>query len=232
MEEINLLEFFKYYMSKITIVIILILLIIAAGNIYNLLERKPLYESNTTIVLASEAKNENSTSNTTYTDLQVNKNLVSTYSKIIKSRKVMQAVIDNEKLDYDYETLQENITVTNVDDTELIKISVSDTDSKLAEKIANAIVPVFSEEVKRIYKINNVSVVDTAIASEKPYNINYIKENIIYILAGIVLGSGIVFIMFYFDTSIKTSEDIEEKLGLTVLGVVPNEEGGVDYEEK
>lgn len=225
MEEINLLEFFKYYLSKITIVITLILLVITAGNVYNLLERKPLYESNTTIVLATEAKNDNSTSSTTYTDLQLNKNLVSTYSKIIKSRKVMQAVIDKEKIDYNYETLQKNVTVTSVDDTELIKISVSDEDSKLAEKIANAIVPIFSEEVKRIYKIDNVSVVDTAIASDEPYNINYLKENFIYILIGIVLGSGIIFIMFYFDTSIKTSEDIEEKLGLTVLGIVPKEEG-------
>lgn len=225
MEEINLLEFFKYYLSKITIVITLILLIITAGNVYNLLKRKPLYESNTTIVLATEAKNDNSTSSTTYTDLQLNKNLVSTYSKIIKSRKVMQAVIDKEKIDYNYETLQKNVTVTSVDDTELIKISVSDEDSKLAEKIANAIVPIFSEEVKRIYKIDNVSVVDTAIASDEPYNINYLKENFIYILIGIVLGSGIIFIMFYFDTSIKTSEDIEEKLGLTVLGIVPKEEG-------
>ena len=62
-----------------------------------------------------------------------------------------------------------------------------------------------------------------AIEATKPYNINYIKYNIIYIAIGLVLSCGLVFIMFYFDTTIKTSEEIEEKFGLTVLGVIPDE---------
>ena len=218
MEQIDLAEFFRYYLSKIIIVVIGIGLLVVAGNIYSLIARSPLYESNTTIVLASESKD-----SATYTqnDLQLNQKLVSTYSQIIKSRKVMQKVIDTEGLDYTVNELSENVTVTSVQDTELIKISVSDRNSVTAMKIANDIVPVFSEEVKRIYKIDNVSVVDEA---SKPYNINYVKENLIYILVGFVLASAIIFIIYYFDTTIKSSEIVEDKLGLTVIGIVPKEE--------
>lgn len=82
MEQIDLAEFFRYYLSKIIIVVIGIGLLVVAGNIYSLIARSPLYESNTTIVLASESKD-----SATYTqnDLQLNQKLVSTYSQIIKN---------------------------------------------------------------------------------------------------------------------------------------------------
>ena len=67
-------------------------------------------------------------------------------------------------------------------------------------------------------------VVDEAVEASKPYNINYVKENLIYILVGFVLASAIIFIIYYFDTTIKSSEIVEDKLGLTVIGIVPKEE--------
>ena len=62
---------------------------------------------------------------------------------------------------------------------------------------------------------------DKAENVSKPYNVNYIKDNAIYVMIGLVLSCGIIFIFFYFDTTIKTSEEIEKKLGLTVVGIVP-----------
>ena len=67
-------------------------------------------------------------------------------------------------------------------------------------------------------------IIDKAELSKNPYNINYVKDNVIYLIVGFVLSFGIVFIMYYFDTSIKSSEVVEEKLGLTVIGVVPKED--------
>ena len=78
-------------------------------------------------------------------------------------------------------------------------------------------------EVQKFYHLDNVSVVDKAVIVDKPYNVNFIKDNIIYLAIGIVVSFGIIFIFFYFDTTIKTSEEIEEKFGLTVLGVIPDE---------
>ena len=82
------------------------------------------------------------------------------------------------------------------------------------------------EEVQKIYKLNNVSVIDKAEVNKTPYNINFIKDNLIYILVALVLSCGIIFVIYYFDTSIKTSEEIENKLGLVVVGIVPKVEKG------
>ena len=220
MEEIDLKELFDYFKSKLVIISIIIVIVLGICNIYTILTRIPMYRSDTTIVLVSENQNESYNS----TELQMNKNLVGTYSEIIKSRKVLEPVIQNLGLDYSYVELKGNVTVASVTNTEIIRIAVADKDSETATRIANEIANVFTTEIQKIYKLNNVSVVDKAEDSMKPYNVNYIKDNIIYLAIGFVLSCGLIFIKFYFDTTIKTSEEIENKLGLTVIGIVPKVE--------
>ena len=219
MEEIDLRELFEYFKTKIFTILIITVLVMIAGNIYTTLTRVPLYKSDTTIVLVSETNTQNN-----FTDLQMNKILVDTYSEIIRSRKVLSPVITNLDLEYSYAELKNTVTVSSVTNTEIIRVSVSNKDPETAKKIANEIGKVFSEEIQKIYKLNNVSIVDKAIVATAPYNINYIKDNLIYVAIGLVLSCGLVFIKFYFDTTIKTSEEIENKLGLTVVGIVPKVE--------
>ena len=220
MEEIDLRELYDYFKSKIMWIIITVILCVGIGNVYTILTRVPMYKSKTTIVLVSENKNESYNQN----ELQLNKNLVGTYSEIIKSRKILSQVVDNLGLDMTTDALSKNVSVEAVQDTEIIKVSVSSDDPEMAARIANEIATVFTTEIKKIYRLDNVSVIDKAVKSKKPYNVNYIKDNVIYIGIGLVLSCGIIFILFYFDTTIKTSEDIEKKLGLTVIGVVPKVE--------
>ncbi len=219
MEEINLKELFDYFKSKLKWVMITVFAFMIIGNIYTIATRVPMYKSDTTIVLVSENDKEYNTN-----ELQLNKNLVGTYSEIIKSRKVLEPVIENLRLKYTYAELKSNVTVTSVANTEIIRITVNDKKAEKATRIANEIAEVFTKEVQKIYKLNNVSVVDKAVKNIKPYNVNYVKDNIIYIALGLIISCGIIFIKFYFDTTIKTSEEIENKLGLTVLGVVPKVE--------
>ena len=217
MEEIDLKELFDYYKAKLAWIVITILLVIAIGNIYRIFTREPLYSSDTSIILVSSSNQ--TTAN--YNDLMANKNLVTTYSEIIKSRKVLEPVIENLDLDYSYAVLKSKVGVAAIGDTQLIKVSVSDRKPQKAKKIADEIAEVFIKEVKDIYKLDNVKVVDKAVVANKPYNINHLKDNIIFLAIGLVLSCGIIFVVFYFDTTIKTSDEIENKLGLTVIGMVP-----------
>lgn len=218
MEEIDLKEMFDYFLGRISWIIIAIALAVAIGNIYTLFTRVPMYKSTTSLVLVSENK-DSSTYNTS--EQQLNKNLVGTYSEIIKSKTILNEVIADLDLDISVTTLQNRITVSSVQNTEIIRITVADPDPKQATKIANQVAKVFVSEINKFFKLNNVSVLDKAENSLKPYNVNYFKDNAIYIMIGLVLSCGIIFIFFYFDTTIKTSEEIEKKFGLTVIGVVP-----------
>ena len=219
MEEINLKEVYTYFKFKILWILIAIVAIVVIGNIYTIITRVPMYQSNTTLVLVGESKKGYSQS-----DSVLNQNLIGTYSQIITSRTVLSQVIDNLKLKTTAENLSKNISTSSVEDTEIIKITVNSPKRKEAAKIADEVATVFSKEVQDIYNLENVTIIDKAEVATSPYNINYVKDNIIYLMIGIVLSFGVVFVMYYFDTTIKSSEVVEEKLGLPVIGIVTKEE--------
>ena len=145
MEEIDLKELLNYFVSKIFLMLSIVFVVLIIGFSYDAFIKVPKYKSYTTVLLTTE--NNTITSN----DIILNKNLIDTYTEIIKSRKVVGKVIDNLSLEYDIETLQKNIAVANVNDTEIIKITVEDEDSNLAKNIANETAKVFNAEVIKLY---------------------------------------------------------------------------------
>lgn len=211
MEEINLNELMNFFYSKKIIIAIILLITLIIGNIYGLFIVKPMYSSDTSIYF----------NNNNVNDYQLNKSLMSTYSVIVKSRNVVNQVKNNLNLDLNVDELSKNISVSSIDDSDIIKIKVVDTNPKRAAKIADELTNIFIKERKEKYKLGNASVLDKAQVAESPYNREVLKNNIIYIFVGIIISFTLVFILFYFDTTIKTSEEIEEKLHLTILGTVP-----------
>lgn len=217
METIDLKDLFDYYKSKLGVVILFVVLVGILGCLYGLFIQKPMYKSSTSIVLISEAKDN---SQLTYNDVSVNQNLVSTYSEIVKSKRVLGQVINNLNLNYTYGALSNNIEVSSVTGTQIIKITVTDENSKTAMKVANEIAKVFSKEIPELYNISNVNILDTAEVASSAYNVNIAKQSTIFLLAGLVLGLGVVFVMYYFDRSVKNASQIEDKLKLPVLATV------------
>lgn len=219
MEEINLKEVYSYFKSKILWILIAIIAIVIIGNVYTIITRVPMYQSNTTIVLVTETTKEKG-----QIDYQLSQNLIGTYNQIIKSRNVLNQVIKNLKLKISADELANCISSSSIESTDIIQITVSFDNAKDAKKITDEVANVFAKEIEDIYDLKNVTIIDKAEEAKEPFNVNYVKDNIIYLVIGVVLSFGVVFVMYYFDTSIKSSEIVEEKLGLTVIGVVPKEE--------
>lgn len=231
MEELDLKELFSYYVKNLPIIILTTILALLVGYLYIEEFQVPMYNGTTTIILV-ENKEDKENSTVTQNDLTVNEKLVSTYSEIIKSRRVLKPVIDDLELDTTIDKLKKQITVTSVSGTSIIEIKVSDKNKRIAVKIANKIAEVFETEISDIYKLENISVIDEAIVEKKPYNVNIPKQMIIYALIGIVLSCGLIFIMFYFDNSIKSKKEIETKLNLPVLGEIPLNKRIINEEKK
>jgi capsular polysaccharide biosynthesis protein len=214
MEEIDLKELFEYIKDKLNILIFITVGVCLLGCIYGLLIQKPMYQSYTTVILGGEE------SGITTADITVSKNMIDTYAEIVKSRRVLDQVISELKLDLDYDELSSKISVTALNNTQIIKIIVKDVDAKLAKNVANVTAVNFAKEVVKLYNMDNVNILDEAIESEKPYNISVVKQVIIYFMIGFILGAGILFIVFYFDRTLKSTEQIETKIKLPILGSV------------
>lgn len=219
MEEINIKDLLNYFLTKLWIIIFIVVGILIIGNVYSLFIKVPLYQSKTKLVLVSES---NSQIGVTQNDVMLNNNLVATYSEMLKSRDILKQVIKNLDLqDETAETLSNKINVSTTTNTQTIIVSVSDTDGITAKLICDEVAEVFTKEIAKIYKLDNVHVYEKAVVSNNPYNMNIVKDNVIYLLLGIVVSGGIIFLFFFFDTTIKSGEDIEEKMELNLLGIVP-----------
>lgn len=221
MEELDLGQLFELFWNKKTEVILIILLFIVIGITYTICLVTPKYTSKTTLLLATEQGNGTTGSQITTTDLTLNSKLVSTYRDLIKSSKVVRQVISNLNIDMSEDALKGSISVQAKADTDILEISVTNTDPELAAKIANELAPVFSEQVKEYYNINNVHVVDVAEEETSPSNVNHAKDIIIFAFIGIVVSAAYVLIANMLDTTVKTAEDIEKLCSVTVLASIP-----------
>lgn len=218
MEEIDLKELFEFIKKKIGLLITITVVICLLGCIYGLFIQKPMYKSYTTIILGG---NETTASQTiTQSDITLNKNLVDTYAEIVKSRRVLEQVIAELDLEETYEELSNKISVSSVNNTEIIKITVADSNPIETKNVANVTANFFSKEVVKLYNMNNVNVLDEANEANEPYNINIPKQVIIYFFIGIIIALSILFIIFYFDRTIKSVEQVEQKIKLPILGGV------------
>lgn len=214
MENIDIKEMLDYFKGKISTIILITAVVGIIGCVYGLFIQVPVYKSSAKIVLISDS------SEMTYNEVSLNKNLVGTYTEIIKSKRVLNEVIDNLDLDYSYSKLYGSIEVSSIANTEVIIITVSDTDRTLAKDITNEIAEVFEKEIPELYNISNVNILDTAEESISPANISVAKQSILFVMIGLVLGLGLVFVLYYFDRTVKTAEQIETRIGIPVLGTV------------
>lgn len=223
MEEIDLKELFEIFWSKKAQIILTVLIFMTIGAIYTIELIKPKYTSSTTLVLvqADSSNNKGNSESLTTSDLALNAKLVSTYSELIKSKNVVRQVISNLDIDVAEENLRKSITVNAVEDTELIKISVSNANPLYAEQMANEIANVFTEKVVEIYNLNNVYVVDKAEISTNPSNINHTKNIMIFSIVGTVIAFACTFISSMLDTTVKTADDVEKKIKVPVLASIP-----------
>ena len=198
----------------------ILMICISVGMAYSFYGVTPKYQSSTTIILANN-RSEELGETITQGDITLNQKLVATYTQIIKSNKVLRTVIDNLRLDMSEAALNSSIKVTAVNNTEMLKVSVTDENPVIAALIANEIGQVFSREVTNIYHLDNVTIIDKAEVEQTPCNINHIRDIIIAGFAGMFLSAIFVTAAFFLDDTIKVEEDVESYIGLNVLTNVP-----------
>lgn len=218
-EEINLRTVFGIIKKRILLIISLVILaavIAGAATIYFV---TPIYQTSTQILINSE---QSETMPITNMDIQTNLQLINTYSVIIKTPFILDQVIERLGLDATAEELTNKITVDSASESQVIDISVRDENAAEAVKVANMTATVFQAEIEELMNVDNVNILSTATLSENP---EPVEPNLMMNIAaaaagGLILGLGIAFLLAFLDTTVKSEEDIEELLGLPILGVV------------
>ena len=219
-EKINLKRLTSILKKNTLTIIVIIIIFIIGGCIYSFNFVEPKYKSSSTILLVSKNSSEKN-SKVTQNDITLNKSLLTTYGNIITSNNVLEKVRQNLQIEDTIEQLSKKIKVDEVEDTQLIKVEVINENADEAQKIAEELNNVFIQEIKNVYNIENVTVVDKPTIEDSPYNINHIRDIILFGLIGILASVIYIFISYVLDTSIKIEQDIEDYTGLNVIGTMP-----------
>lgn len=204
---------------KFSIVLVALVFAIAAFG-YSAFLAKKEYQSTSRIYVVSRQNQDNNA--LTNSDLQAGSYLVKDYREIILSQNVLSQAIEELKLDMAPAELSKKISVSVPTDTRILSITAKDGNPKEAARIANGLRNVAAEKIIAVTKVSDVTTLDEAEVPQSPSSPN-IRRNV---LLGFITGAGLMVVLMVvvevLDDRVKRPEDIEELMGLTLLGIVPD----------
>ncbi|MFK4333061.1 capsular polysaccharide biosynthesis protein [Bacillus sp. RC240] len=218
-ETISLKELFYILKKRLAMILVIAFGAAIVSAIISFFFMTPIYQSSTQI-LVNQKKQEGAAIQ--YNEVQTNIQLTNTYKVIIKSPVVLDQVNEKLNLNMTAQALTGKINVANEKDSQVISVTAEDKDPKVARDIANATADVFKGEVAKIMNVDNVTVLSKAEVGENQSPIKPVPMlNVaIAFVVGLMASIGLAFLLEYLDNTVKKEEDVENLLGLPVLGIV------------
>ncbi|HEM4571305.1 TPA: capsular biosynthesis protein CpsC [Streptococcus suis] len=215
--EIDVLSLLKTIWRKKFFILVTAALGAGLAFVYSSFLVTPQYDSTTRIYVVSQ--NVEAGAGLTNQDLQAGSYLVKDYKEIILSQDVLTQVATELNLN---ENLKEKVSVSIPVDTRIVSISVRDADPNEAARIANSLRTFAAQKIVEVTKVSDVTTLEEAVPAEEPTTPNTKRNIILGLLAGGILATALVLVMEVLDDRVKRPQDIEEVMGLTLLGVVPD----------
>ena len=217
--EIDLLELFYALRHRWWAILLALVIGAGAAGVYTKKLIAPHYQSTSMVYALSKE-----TTLASLADLQIGSQLTKDYSVIIKSRPVLQEVIDKQNLDLTTDELGEMITIDNPKDTRILSITVEDIEPMRAKAIVDEVTKSASNYIGDIMEMVPPKVIEDGVVAVKPSSPSVKKNAAVGGLGLAVLVCGLICLKTVLDDTIKSEEDIEKYLGLSVLAVIPDTE--------
>jgi capsular polysaccharide biosynthesis protein len=214
--EIDLLALLHLLLRKWWQIAIAVILCVGVTATYAYGMKEDEYTSKSSMIV--QVSNENSSD---YQDLVTGQKLVDTYIVVVESDRVLNELKSNLDLPYSITTLKSMISVSNTSNTLIVNLSVTGTNASESSAIANELVTLVKELTVEFESLENVEVLDTAVTPEEPSGPNRVLYMIIGVLLGGILGAGFILAVEFLDRDIKNAKDVENKLGIRLLGMIP-----------
>ncbi len=215
--EIDLREIFYLLMSKLWIITLATVVVAVISFAVSKFYLTPIYQSQTKIYILNKTED----SNITYAELQAGSQLTKDYKELITSRPVIEEVIAKFQSLLTYDAMVAKIGVTIPTDTRIVTILVDDENPIVAMNLANAIREAASKHIKEVMNIESVNIVEAANLPEEPYKPSAKRNTLLGGFGAAFLAMAIIVIRHMLDDTIKTPEDVEKRLGLYNLAIIP-----------
>ncbi|TDL31830.1 capsular biosynthesis protein [Jeotgalibacillus sp. S-D1] len=202
--DINLSEYFNVIKKRLWLIALIVIITASAGYYYNQLNNVSLYQSSTRMIISSDSE---------YTK---------TLMVMIKDPIVMGNVINELKLEKSPQGLASQIEVMRIDESQVVQVLVTDTNPQRAASIANITAKAFKSEANAILDFKDIQLLSGAIVNPSPINESQNKTILFAAGFGLIVGVGLAFFLESLDGTIRREKEVEDLLGIPVIGVVPN----------
>ena len=215
--EIDLIELFGFFITKIWWIIGAFLAGALLAGLITHFAITPKYTATAKMYMVSSS----SQSVVDLTDLNIGQSFSGDYVELLKTRPIVEGVIEEQNLPYTYNQLVGMINLSIVNNTRIIKIDVTSTDNKEAMRIANALAEKGVSELPKLMETPEPHIAEYAIV---PVNKSYpslTKNTMIGALLAMLIMLGIFTVQFLTDDTFRYAEDIEREFGVMPLTVIP-----------
>jgi capsular polysaccharide biosynthesis protein len=211
--------------------LIVVTTVLCAGVGFGVSNSQPTYVARSTIYVGSRGAE--STQDLSADRLQALDRLVLTFSKMIDSETIAERAVKQLDLDMSAEQVVNKTSVHSEPFTQLLYVEVSDPDPATAQALANALTDEFVDAVQE-YEPGDAGAGEEGAVPRLPAYVfekarlptqaeasDQIKTVILATLFGLLASCGLAFLLDYLDVSLRSAADVERRLELPVLGVIP-----------
>ncbi len=217
--EIDLLEILSLLKSKVLYIVAAALVAGLVAFLVTAFFITPQYEASVNMIVNTR---QDSSAVVTNDSINSAKNLVPTYAIIIKSNIVMNEVIDKLGLNTTADALSKKISVSSVDNTQVMKIAMRDPEPQKAKDIIALIAEIAPEHVIQAVEAGSCKVVNNVSVSENPVSPNTVKNTMLGVIVGVFISIAAIIIASLTNKYIVDDDDVQKYLGLPVIGVIPD----------
>ena len=222
--QLDIMLLLRRIWEKKVLIVLVTLLFTVASLAVSIFVITPQYSSTTKVYVVNQTKDEKKAITTQ--DVQLGSLLVKDYKEIILSNKVMEDAAEKSGTGLTAKELAKKVSVEPPKDTRIISITVQDKDPQVASDLANTVKEISADQIKEVTKIDDVTTLEEAKAATSPSSPNILKNGILATVLGFILAVAGVVLFELLDDRVKRAEDIEETMGLVLLGVVPDTKTG------
>lgn len=220
--EIDLWELFQILLKNWLWILLSTLGCAILGLLITIFLITPKYRAEATMIVNTRQDQTATVTNDQITSAQ---KLVDTYSIIIRSRRVVDPIMEKLNIEADYESFVKNIIVESVNDTQVMSIQVENKDPEIALQVVQEIVDRAPGAIISTVEAGSVNVVsEPYVNSEVPVSPSKLKNTAIAAFIGLFISSGAFLLIAFLDNTFKSEEDIQKQLGLVTIGIIPTTE--------
>jgi len=221
---LDLREFLGIIVKRIKIIVAITLVATLISGIVSFLVIKPTYEATLSVFIGKTSDTKNDTVSYDNSDITMYQKLVKTYAQIATSNDVAEKAAAQLGNNLNAKQIQGMLKVTPQQDTQIMDVKVQSKNPEEARQIVEKVTVLFIEKAEKVIPNGNVQILDKAQTPENPIKPNKKLNVAIAFFLGLMVSVGLVFILEYMDSTIKSQEDIEKYLEIPVLGIIPEHE--------